>query len=567
MKSLGLTFCLIVTLGSLGSLAWAAPAPVESKLSSATVYVDRAVLTRVGSAQVPAGESEWVFERLPASLADASLQVAARGTASAVILDVTARQTFIEASPQPRVKALEDELVGLQRQDADLKTRLAMLDQQRTLLGRIESAVTSPPPREATGPRPSFEDWQKLLSFQAENLTRLAAEQQDLTRRREELSAKLGATEAQLNLLRNRSAGGRSYKAVTVRVAAANAGSLEMSLSYAVPGASWSPAYDARLRTDSRTVELSYFGVVRNATGEDWNSLSLTLSTARPSQGGSAPQLPPWIVDVKQPLIVQMPFARPQSQLFREKSETGFGSAAPAASADALAMPIVESTTAEAAVETAATSATFKISAAVTLASDNTTQRVPITSMKLPATLRYDSTPKLLEAAFLNASVANASEFPLLAGPVNTFLDATFVATTRLKTIMPGEKFDLSLGSDDGISIKRVLVNRFAEDTGFTAKGRRVTYSFLITLTNNKKSAERVVFKEAVPISRNEKIVVKLLTPAERDIGAADAQKEITREADGILVWRVDLKPGEKRVISVKLSVDYPADLSVIGLD
>ncbi len=89
----------------------------------------------------------------------------------------------------------------------------------------------------------------------------------------------------------------------------------------------------------------------------------------------------------------------------------------------------------------------------------------------------------------------------------------------------------------------------------------------MVTLTNNKKSAERVVFKEAVPVSRNEKIVVKLLTPVERDIGAADSPKEITREADGILVWRVDLKPGEKREIPLKLSIDYPAELSVIGLD
>ena len=48
-------------------------------------------------------------------------------------------------------------------------------------------------------------------------------------------------------------------------------------------------------------VELSYFGIVRNGTGEDWNDVSLTLSTARPNIGGAAPELRPWIADVLSP--------------------------------------------------------------------------------------------------------------------------------------------------------------------------------------------------------------------------------------------------------------------------
>jgi uncharacterized protein (TIGR02231 family) len=110
-------------------------------------------------------------------------------------------------------------------------------------------------------------------------------------------------------------------------------------------------------------------------------------------------------------------------------------------------------------------------------------------------------------------------------------------------------------------------VNRFSEDTGLTGGGRRVTYEFLVTLTNNRKSAERVVFKDVLPVSRNEKIIVKLLGPAERDVGTTAAPKEVTREADGKLVWRLDLKPGEKREIPLKFSVDYPADVTVTGLE
>ena len=54
-----------------------------------------------------------------------------------------------------------------------------------------------------------------------------------------------------------------------------------------------------------------------------------------------------------------------------------------------------------------------------------------------------------------------------------SLLDETFVASSSLKTVMPGEKIELQLGADEGVAIKRKLVNRFSEDTGLTGKGRR----------------------------------------------------------------------------------------------
>lgn len=565
MKLLRLPLFVLAALAAAPALLPAAAITPSSQLTAATVYLDRAVLTRTARVDLPAGQSELVFERLPAGLVDQSLQVTGRGTATATILDVSARTTFVAATPSMRVKALEDELIGLQQQDRAFADRLAHLSQQRALLAKIESAMTTPPTGDAATPRPTFEDWQKLLTFQAETLTRLTSEQQTVDRQRADLEAKIAAVEAQLNALRGQQPEGRAFKTVTVRVAATTAGSLDVTLGYAVPGASWTPAYDARLRGETRVVELTYYGVVRNGTGEDWNNLALTLSTARPSMGGGAPELPAWIVDVSRPM--PMPLAMEMRR--KEMSERQAFNQMAVASAAPMADARVEQDAglAFSTIEAGTTSATFKIATPVTLASDSTSQKVAITSAKLPGNLQYQATPKLLEAAFLRASVTNTGEFPFLAGPVSTFLDDTFVATSRLKTVMPGERFELALGVDDAIAVKRHLVNRFAEDTGLTNSGRRVTYEFLVTITNNKKTAERVVFTEAIPVSRDEKIVVKLLTPLERELGTAAAPKEVSREEDGKLVWRLDLKPGEQREIPLKVSIDHPADVEVVGLN
>lgn len=133
---------------------------------------------------------------------------------------------------------------------------------------------------------------------------------------------------------------------------------------------------------------------------------------------------------------------------------------------------------------------------------------------------------------------------------------------------MPGEKFSLDLGADAGVAITRKLVNRFTEETGFTSKSRRTTYEFLITATNHKRTAEHVVFKDVLPVSRDEKITVKLLAPAEKETGTKDKPgREVTREEDGRLVWRLDLKPGEKRELPFKFTIEHPADLPVTGLE
>ena len=61
-----------------------------------------------------------------------------------------------------------------------------------------------------------------------------------------------------------------------------------------------------------------------------------------------------------------------------------------------------------------------------------------------------------------------------------------------------------------------------------------------------------------VPVSRNEKITVKVLAPEAEEVKPTD---------EGILKWALDLKPGEKRELTVKFTVDYANVVNVIGLE
>jgi hypothetical protein len=570
-------------------LVWVFPIAsfaADSRITAVTVYSDRAIVTRTTSSDLIVGEHAVTFENLPAALLDESVQASGKGVNGATILDVRTQTVFIETAANDRVKTLEDQIKALQKQRRLLDDRVKILEEQRGFVQRMLQASTTLAGTATT--RPSLDEWQKLAAYSDESLGKIASELQSIDTQKEDVQAKEATFHQQLGELRT--ARGKRSKTVIVRVAITGPGKLEIALRYAIPNAGWAPAYDARLRSADRTVELSYFGNVRNGTGEDWNNVALTLSTARPGVGGAAPELKPWIADVFRPNGDQLPIVgnnvmelsrinrdgetrlsltpvdvelgRGNGQVF-----TNIGATSRAAAPPPSQPAVTNAGLPSASVEASVASATFKIPVAVSIPGNNITQKVPIAGTRLGATLQYQSTPKMMEAAFLSAYATNTSDYSLIAGPMNTFFDDTFVATSNLKTVMPGEKFELALGVDDGISVKRRVVNRFTEETGLTNKSHRVTYEVLVTLTNNKLTPERVVFKEPTPISRDEKIVIKLLTPQEKEMGTLSNPKEVTREEDGKIVWRVNLRSGEKREFTLKLSIEHPGDIRVAGVE
>lgn len=527
-------------------------ADLASQITAVTVYTDRAVVTRSASAELAPGITELVFAELPAGLQDQSLQVSGSGTAAATILDVTSRQTYLAVTPDPRRHDLESQIKALQKDDRALADRQELLRGRNDLINRLLASAVAPGTGEKSE-RPKLEDVKGMLDYGQKQLAEIAGALRDLDTERALLQDKITALQNQLNDLR--APGRRSVKAVTVRVQAETAGTLDLALGYTVGGAGWTPGYNARVVSGERAVQLAYFGNVRQNTGEDWTDVALTLSTARPSLGGAAPELDPWQLDIFEPRVMALETAMPAPMAARDMAYAKQEASARERAGLELR---VAATVAQAAVESGTTSATFKIATPASIASDNSAQKVPITEVLLEADSTYATTPKLRETAFLNAKVINTSDYPLLAGAMNVFLDGSFVATSRLGTTMPGEKFDLALGADEGIDVKYERLKRYAEETGMFSKDNRVSYEYRITIENKKRMAVRVLVCDQVPVSRNEKIVVKVQAPPE---------KEAKPDAGGELKWTLDLRPGEKRELTVKFTVDYPKDVEVTGLE
>ena len=558
MKSPRFIAFALLTLALAARLPAGTAIDADSHITAVTVYPDRAVITRTAEIDVAApGALELSFASLPDALLDESLQASGAGTAAATLLELAARPVFVDTAPDARAKSLEDEIRSVDQQDRTLADRATILGQQRDYVLHIQTATTTPARDAASAATTPPDVWTRLLAFSEEQLEKIAAEVRSIDTQRTDLKARRTALEQQLEQLRG--AGRRATKTVAARLAAASAGHLTFTLRYTVIGASWTPTYDVRARSDERQAHLAYSGLVRQNTGEDWSGVALTLSTARPALGGAAPELDPWIVQERpRPVpkaaqtdetIVLSPFA------ITAANDKGYRAKATPAGTRAQMNEIASGT---AALSTQATSASFRIPDTVDVPADNTAHKLGITTITLQTEPAYRAVPKLIPSAFLSARVTNTSDYPLLAGAMNVFLDDTFVAAADLPSVMPGEKFDLALGADEGVAVKRKLNHRLVEETGLVNKGRRITYDYTLSVQNNKRTAVHLVLLDQIAVSRHEKIVVKQLAPDARDLKP---------DADGTLTWTLDLKPGEKRELPLKFSIEHPNDLPVVGVE
>lgn len=531
----------------------------SSQVTDVTVYTDRALVERVAQLDLKSGETTLVLKDLPANLWDNSLQVSGSGPAGTTVVDVQSRNVFLESEPSSIIRDLEETLKKLRQSKAVLDDEIRALDNDRLVLEKINQAATTVP-AEGNSPRPSFDDWRELLKFNADESRRIQDARRKKGQEEQDLHAKITATERQLQEARGRQPGRRAVKEVTVRLAAEEAGSGSVTVAYTVPGANWSPVYQARLDSNARRVVLDYQAQVINRTGDTWNNVALTLSTAQPSAGGSAPEARPWIVEERR--------IAHERELGSRKAYAMMESA-PAPSM--MAMDAVAGSapmrTQQATVETGLTAATFTIATPATIPADGTVTKVSVTTLNLTAGLRYATTPKLQDAAFLSAKVENNTEFPLLAGSLAAFVDGAFIANSHLDTTMAGEEFELALGVDEAVAVERTLINRFVEKVGFTNKSTRTTYEIAIKLTNHKSIPVGVELAEPLPVSRHEKIIVKLVEPDEDDIGGPDDNHAFTRDEEGILTWTGSLAPGATRDMTLKFSIEHPNDLNVQGVE
>lgn len=324
-----------------------------------------------------------------------------------------------------------------------------------------------------------------------------------------------------------------------------------MNISYLVYNASWSPKYDVRAFGKDKSMRINYFGLIKQTTGEDWTDTKISLSTAVPSIGGSVPKLSTQNVSIK-PIAKNLCL---QSYGFREMKMKKKCLPSMAFVDEALeeseisSMDVVKT---EATRSSIGSTSTFMIPRKASIPSDNKTHNVSIAILNLSSEFEYETVPKINTHAYIKAKVKNTSEFALLAGHANVFLDNNFVAKTYLNSYSPQEELNLSLGVDPAVKIDYKPVKKYSTQHGLVSKTSLTTYVQLIEIKNTGQNKAKILLIDNLPLSSDDKIQVKLLEPNLKNNSNIKLNKENNLE------FYLEILSGKSEEITIKYTIESP---------
>jgi uncharacterized protein (TIGR02231 family) len=546
---------------------------LKAPIKEVTIYSDRALVTRRGSIHLEAGEHELRVNNLPQFQRD-SLRAAGQGPQGTRILNVDIAIAFYSRPPETELGALQAEREQLLRKRQLLKAGQDSLNDRRQWLRALGEQSRDFAKGLAQG-QMKPQDCTDFFSFMAQLALQDAQAAQELEVQLKQVQQEIEAKERELA----QKQGGRrpDRLAALITVELATAGDFDLELSYLVMGASWHPQYDVRVQMNDEQgegqVELTYVGVVQQSTGERWENVGLSLSTARPSLAAVLPELEPWYLNIytpppppPMPMLAQAspaatvlsPYSRAQAPSQAAPLATmSLDETAYAQQEEVVALPTV-ATVATATIEHTGTALVFRAGRSVDIPSDNSPHKTTIARDNLPCVFDYVSAPGIEEHAHLRATITNTTERVLLDGEASIFLSGEYVGTTKVKMTAPAEKFKIFLGIDDGIKIKRELTER-AVDKGNLLQSdiRRITYTYRITVHNYTAFPKRIVIRDHLPVSQHERIKVKVQSvqppPTER------TKLEL-------MVWQFTLSADGEQKIEYRFVVEHPQDVKVIGL-
>ena len=519
------------------------PLEPNSTMRAVTVFRDRALVTRAMDAKVAKGTQSVTFEGLPLGLNGESLEASIL-TGSARIVGVELTSGAGEVKETERIDSIRDEACQLTEQLGQIRDRIEALLMQRAYLRSTLLDTTT-----GDAPPPSLDTVKGTLTFVGEAERGIATQLRTEEEKAEELGEEL---QPLLIKLDNPLATGNKVK---VELSADAAGSVEVSLRYQVHGASWWPAYNARLDEKSGHVSLEYYGIVAQSTGEDWDEVQLQLSTANPSAAGTLPAMTTWYLGRDAyygdySVVDNLMGGRGH---YQDPAQAAVAAAAPTTGTEGLVQSEMTAGV------RGSGAVVFDIPGERTVAGDGSQQRLPMGSQTFAATMELAAVPKLVPEVYRQARFEYQGQVPMLPGAVSTYTGGDFLGSGTVDSVLPGEELQLSFGTDDNIEIHRQLVSREQEHLGMGKKTVRWTFHFRIALTNYAENTRTVRISDQLPVSEVDDVKVKLeeTTPV-----------DLAEESDGpgLLRWTVELKPGQEQFIDLRFSVTAPNDAAAANM-
>jgi uncharacterized protein (TIGR02231 family) len=510
---------------------------IKATLKHVTVYPDRAQMTHETNVDIPQGITLLKLGGLSPYIDAQSIQVKGYGTFT--ILSVNHQNNYLENLEElPEIKNIRGQIESLQLKVEDEKAAISILKEKEAFLVANRSILV----KETTF---SVEQLKSVMDLYTSNMDQVTMTVLKKNRLIKDYEKQIAVLQKQIadRIGKQQLPSGE----ITVSVSSDKPVTGKLSFAYVVSNAGWYPSYDIRVDDITKPVNIFYKANVFQNTGVEWKDVKLSFSNATPWVSGDVPVLYPWFVDYYYPAQIYLKgraagVARSEAPAMMEVAADNVKEAK---AEEAMPMMVQK--------QVGETTITFDVAIPYSIAADGKMQTIEIQRTSSAADYKYVTTPKMSPLAYLTANITNWAEQSLQSGEATLYFENTFVGKSYLNVNQLTDTLVLSLGTDNSILIKREKRQDFTSKK-VIGTNKTETYSFLITIRNNKSTPVKLTLNDQIPVSSNSGITV---TPEELSGGRLIGQS-------GLVKWDLEIKPQEIKKITLTYSVKYPKDKTVI---
>jgi len=512
-------FVLMITIACFMQSAFGTNLPIDSKIEKVTVYRNGAFITRVGTAEVPAGNGTILVYGLSDLLDPESARISTDGDFD--ILSIRHQHDYLtQQEDNQEIKDLKEKRDQLIREQKRTQLDKQVFEEELKFLN--SDKLISKENKEL-----NVEQMNALMDFYRDRLKEIKLSilnsEEDLTQMTKELKAIN-------NQISQYSKPRKKVSQFIVETYSTKMVKSNIELSYWTQNARWSSLYDIKMNDIKEPLSIQSNASLVNSTGEDWNEIDLTLSTGNPWRSMTIPTVSPWWIDFRH--------SYPSISMEKDGSELLFNMRsqkrmeANDSTLDEVkiqTMPLHETIVSE-----NMTTMEFQIAGKWTIPSNHLPNTIKLETNSIDAKFRYVAVPAKSTYAFLQATIHDWQNMNFSYGEASLYFEGTYIGKTLLNPNDATDSLNISFGPDIAVAVSRQKAKEYSETKWFgTKKSETVGYSFEVR--NHKGTAIDLMIQDNLPVSTNESITVDIL-----NTGEATYQEET-----GILTWHTNLASGQ----------------------
>ncbi len=359
---------------------------------------------------------------------------------------------------------------------------------------------------------------------------------------------------------------------------------IALNINYIVTNVDWVPAYSIRADSEEVSVRIGCDIVIGQTTGESWDDVQLTVSSAPGT-------IPNW-----DSVFTPQPMGTTKDSAANRNTETDSSTNAPALGNpiqrlddilggdgavfgsreisdifDWSDSPMVERTLSY---PVSVASGTLDMPRTKVVSpgggSVDTNQPLPSATSRservrfrldefmVRPPFRYVAAPSISQNAFLVGTVRNTRPHNLLPGPVAIYLDSHYAGEMIMPNLAPGELIDVAFGNEPDLLVHQRETGRSKHKTGLLGDGRETQIDYQIAIQNNTGKPARLEVWDQIPVAQSDEITISvdsLSHPLSKGQEYVDLQRP-----RGLLRW--DLPAPATSRLNAPLTLEYTLVIS-----